>query len=67
MVVYVDKRICKGCGLCVYFCSRRVLQLGEQRNAKGFNVVEVVRPEECIVCRRCELGCPDFAIYVGDR
>jgi 2-oxoglutarate ferredoxin oxidoreductase subunit delta len=49
---------CKGCGICVAFCPKSVLELNTQ------DKVSVVRPQDCICCRLCELRCPDLAIEV---
>jgi len=49
---------CKGCGICVAFCPKAVLELDAR------DKVHVVRPEDCICCRLCELRCPDIAIEV---
>jgi len=62
--VWIDEEVCKGCGLCVFYCPKQVLALSERMNAKGYNVAEVRRAEDCTGCRLCESGCPDFAIYV---
>jgi 2-oxoglutarate ferredoxin oxidoreductase subunit delta len=51
------ERYCKGCGICVSFCPKKVLSL---RSGKVF----VERQELCIGCLMCELRCPDFAIEV---
>jgi 2-oxoglutarate ferredoxin oxidoreductase subunit delta len=51
---------CKGCGLCVEFCPKGVLEQTE-----GGRVL-VARPEECSGCHWCELHCPDFAIFVTE-
>jgi 2-oxoglutarate ferredoxin oxidoreductase subunit delta len=60
-----DVERCKGCGLCVAFCPRDVAVVsGERINAKGYPVVEIVRPENCIGCRNCVLVCPDCAIEI---
>lgn len=50
---------CKGCGICVAFCPKKVLEL--DRNQK----VVMADREGCIKCGQCELRCPDFAIYLG--
>lgn len=49
---------CKGCGVCVHFCPKQVLTLGED------GLPRVQAPEECIGCRLCEYRCPDLAIEV---
>ncbi len=64
MSVKIEEKFCKGCDICVYFCPKEVLELSEERNEKGYNVAEVVKPEECIQCGLCEENCPDLAISV---
>jgi len=59
MVVYIEERLCKGCGLCMHYCPK-----SDRRNEKGFNVAEVADPEKCNACKMCEINCPDFVIYV---
>ena len=49
---------CKGCGICVAFCPKNVLELDDE--TKGV----VARPDECTYCGDCEVRCPDFAIFV---
>ncbi|MBU3953766.1 MAG: 4Fe-4S binding protein, partial [Proteobacteria bacterium] len=48
----IDTEWCKGCGICVHFCPKQVLEL--DRDGKA----EAVRPEDCIACKLCELRCP---------
>jgi 2-oxoglutarate ferredoxin oxidoreductase subunit delta len=55
---HINRDWCKGCGICVELCPKKVLALDEQ------DKVTVVRPQDCICCRLCELRCPDFAIEV---
>jgi NAD-dependent dihydropyrimidine dehydrogenase PreA subunit len=50
---------CKGCGLCVEYCNRGVL---EMRDA----LPVVLQAEKCSRCLMCEVICPDFAITVSD-
>ena len=56
MTLTVDPKFCKGCGICVAFCPKHVLELDDR--AKCF----VKEREKCIACGQCELRCPDFAI-----
>lgn len=64
MAVYIDKDLCKSCGLCIYYCPKDVFEITDEVNSKGFNVAGVARPEDCIRCKICEISCPDLAIYV---
>ena len=64
MAIHIAEDVCKGCGLCVYYCPEDVLAMSTRRNAKGANVAEVCQPEACIECRLCEINCPDLAIWV---
>jgi len=54
----VNREWCKGCGICVAMCPKKVLEL--DANEKAF----AARPADCIVCRLCEQICPDLAIEV---
>ncbi|MBN1847776.1 MAG: 4Fe-4S binding protein [Deltaproteobacteria bacterium] len=47
---------CKGCGICVAFCPKKVLELDEHEKSSISN------PEACTQCGFCELHCPDMAI-----
>lgn len=64
--VHIDEKVCKGCGLCISYCPKGVLKLADKMNQKGYNVAQVVNPSDCIGCRLCDNGCPDFAIYVEE-
>jgi 2-oxoglutarate ferredoxin oxidoreductase subunit delta len=64
MAIYLDEKMCKGCGLCIYYCPKNVLRMSDRRNEKGYNVVEVCNLENCNACKMCEINCPDFVIYV---
>lgn len=52
---------CKGCGLCIAICPKKVLELSEQVKSVP------VRPDDCIGCHQCDNICPDMAITVKER
>ena len=62
--IRIEAEFCKGCGLCVYYCPRDVLELSNEANAKGYEVVCVRQSEQCVGCKLCEVNCPDMAIQV---
>ena len=59
--ITIKKERCKGCNICVKFCTKKVLALGT------LGMVEVVNGEACIVCGQCEMRCPDYAIFVDKK
>lgn len=54
----IERRWCKGCGICVHFCPKNVLEMDAE------DKVFAARPEDCICCRLCEMRCPDLALEV---
>jgi 2-oxoglutarate ferredoxin oxidoreductase subunit delta len=58
VTVQVNREWCKGCGICIAFCPKDVLELDEHEKAV------VKRLEDCNACGLCELRCPDMAIEV---
>ena len=63
-MVYIDKELCKSCGMCVSLCPKNVFEITNQVNKKGYNYASAARQDDCIKCKKCEKMCPDFAIYV---
>ena len=39
---------CKSCLYCVKYCPKGVLAVGEKLNAKGYEYITPVKPDECI-------------------
>ncbi len=55
---HINREWCKGCGICVAFCPKNVLELDDKDKAQA------ARPKDCIRCRLCEMLCPDLAIEI---
>jgi NAD-dependent dihydropyrimidine dehydrogenase PreA subunit len=55
--IVVDINKCTGCGTCVDTCPVSVYELKDGKSVP-------VKPEECLVCRACEVQCPESAIQV---
>jgi NAD-dependent dihydropyrimidine dehydrogenase PreA subunit len=55
--IVVDNDKCTGCSTCVDTCPVGVYQL---ENGKSVPI----KPDECLVCRACEVQCTEGAIQV---
>ncbi len=56
---------CKGCGLCVEVCPKKIIELSKDRlNEKGYSPAEVLEMDKCIGCAFCATMCPDCVITV---
>ncbi|MFQ5638138.1 MAG: ferredoxin family protein [bacterium] len=62
--IHIIENQCKGCGFCVEYCPKDVLQLSDGYNHKGYHPPIVVKTDECVHCQLCEIICPEFAIFV---
>ena len=62
----VNEDQCKGCGLCVAVCPKKVLEISNNVNTKGYFPAYQARPEDCIFCARCCTMCPDVAITIRE-
>ena len=58
--VVINQEWCKGCGICVAFCPKEVLELDDEGHAIW------AHPENCIKCALCEMRCPDVAVELVD-
>ena len=55
---------CKGCGLCVMACPKRILEVSSRVNRAGYPVAEIIDIKACTGCTFCAEMCPDTAIMV---
>ena len=61
----VNESRCKGCGLCVTACPKKIIALSKTRlNEKGLHPAEVIDMDKCIGCAMCATMCPGVAITV---
>ena len=64
--LYLIQDRCKGCGFCVEFCPKEILEESKDINKKGYHP-PVVNEHDCLYCEICELICPEFSIYCVDE
>jgi 2-oxoglutarate ferredoxin oxidoreductase subunit delta len=60
----IDSNRCKGCGLCVSVCPKKVLKIFNQINSIGYYPAFQAHPKDCVFCAMCCLICPDVAITI---
>jgi 2-oxoglutarate ferredoxin oxidoreductase subunit delta len=55
---------CKGCGLCIEACPKKILTFSDRLNQKGYNLAVCGDAAACIGCAICARNCPDIVIEV---
>ncbi len=56
---------CKGCGLCITACPKKLVAIQkEKRNEKGYFTAICTDQYACISCMMCAMMCPDCAIKI---
>jgi 2-oxoglutarate ferredoxin oxidoreductase subunit delta len=65
--IHLIKDECKGCGYCIEFCPKKVLEEGDEINARGVRPPRIVDESKCAICSFCSAVCPDFAIFVVEK
>ena len=61
--IHIDAHTCKGCGLCVSVCPKKILKLNTGAlNEKGYAPAMMTDYAQCILCGFCTTICPDVAI-----
>ena len=65
--IHIIQDLCKGCGFCIEFCPKKVLERSDQINKKGAYPPRVVDEDKCALCGFCTAICPEFAIFTSER
>jgi len=65
--ITIIKDRCKGCGYCIAYCPKEVLEESEEINARGVHPPKVKDINKCAVCGYCTAICPDLAIFVKEK
>jgi len=55
--IKIDNDKCDGCGTCKDICPVSVFEIVDEKS-------KVVNLSECLVCKACEVQCPNGAIQV---
>jgi NAD-dependent dihydropyrimidine dehydrogenase PreA subunit len=55
--ILVDNDKCTGCGTCVDVCPMDVFEIEDEKSVP-------VKTDECLLCRACEVQCPESAIQI---
>jgi 2-oxoglutarate ferredoxin oxidoreductase subunit delta len=64
--VHIIEERCKGCGYCIAYCPRQVLERSKDFTSRGYHP-PILKAEECLNCNYCELLCPEFAIFAVEK
>ena len=63
--IIFDEEKCKGCGLCITACPKKLVALDKDKiNKKGYNPAGVKDKDACTSCAMCAIICPDMVIKI---
>lgn len=62
--IAINEQWCKGCGLCIEFCARKCIVMGDKVGPVGYLLPVFTNPDRCTACGICVWMCPDLAIEV---
>lgn len=62
--ITINEELCKGCGLCINACPKKVIEASNESNKAGYFPAKPVNLQNCIGCAMCAQMCPDVCITV---
>lgn len=66
-VINLNSFLCKGCGYCIKFCPKHILEMGAERNKRGHFFPVLTDEKACISCGICASMCPEGAIELPKK
>ena len=66
-MITINPLMCKGCGYCIKFCPKHILEMGKERSEKGHFYPVQTNAAACNGCAICALMCPEAAIEVAGK
>ena len=55
---------CKACYFCVETCTKKLIEISDKTNLRGYHPAVPKKSDECTGCCLCAEVCPDTAIEV---
>ncbi len=66
-MIVLNTSLCKGCGYCVKFCPKHILEMSKNRNQRGHFYPSMTDENACISCGFCATMCPEGAIELPKK
>ncbi len=66
MQTKINTERCKGCGLCIITCPKKLITMSKKLNRSGFSWPEIKDVKNCNQCTLCCQICPDVAIEIRE-
>lgn len=60
----ISEDSCKGCGLCIPACPKKLLNFSEKLNKLGYKPIANSDVGICTACGACAKMCPDMVFYI---
>ena len=67
VMLSINETLCKGCGYCIKYCPKKILEMGSQRNKRGYFYPHMTDESICIACAMCATICPEGAIELSEK
>lgn len=62
--IEINQDICKGCGICIFYCPKNMIVQSDTFNPLGYLPASFIDDKECNGCGVCAIVCPEVVIEV---